>query len=73
MNGIQGSLNKQFALTVAIAVLISAFNALSLSPALASLLLRPRQKSIGPLAGFLIISTNGLKTLQSVMVNGVVL
>jgi len=42
MTGIQGSLNKQFALTVAISVLISAFNALSLSPALASILLRPR-------------------------------
>jgi len=47
MSGIQGSLNKQFALTVAIAVLISAFNALSLSPALASLLLRPRKESKG--------------------------
>ena len=52
MSGIQGSLNKQFALTVAISVLISAFNALSLSPALASLLLRHRQKSTGPLAHF---------------------
>ena len=52
MSGIQGSLNKQFALTVAISVLISAFNALSLSPALASLLLRPRQKSNGALARF---------------------
>src|SRR5205807_561460 len=40
MSGIQGSLNKQFALTVALSVIISAFNALSLSPALASLLLR---------------------------------
>ncbi len=52
MSGIQGSLNKQFALTVAISVLISAFNALSLSPALASILLRPHQKSRGLLAGF---------------------
>jgi len=52
MNGIQGSLNKQFALTVAIAVLISAFNALSLSPALASLLLRPREKSTGFIGSF---------------------
>jgi HAE1 family hydrophobic/amphiphilic exporter-1 len=52
MGGIQGSLNKQFALTVAISVLISAFNALSLSPALASLLLRHHQKSTGPLARF---------------------
>jgi len=52
MSGIQGSLNKQFALTVAIAVLISAFNALSLSPALASLLLRPRKKTKGLLGRF---------------------
>src|SRR5215471_3573880 len=37
MSGIQGRLNKQFAVTVAISVLISAFNALSLSPALAAM------------------------------------
>ncbi|HLB90032.1 MAG TPA: efflux RND transporter permease subunit, partial [Terriglobales bacterium] len=40
--GITGRLYQQFALTIAISVLISAFNALSLSPALAALLLRPR-------------------------------
>ena len=38
MGGIQGSLNKQFAITIAISVLISAFNALTLSPALAAML-----------------------------------
>ena len=43
MSGIQGQLNKQFAVTVAISVLISAFNALTLSPALAAMLLRPRK------------------------------
>src|SRR6202035_3751856 len=37
-------LYQQFAVTIAISVLISAFNALTLSPALASLLLRPRDK-----------------------------
>jgi len=47
MGGIQGRLNEQFALTIAIAVLISAFNALTLSPALSALLLRPRKKSTG--------------------------
>src|SRR5208282_1776785 len=52
MSGIQGSLNKQFALTVAISVLISAFNALSLSPALASILLRPHGKARGFLEPF---------------------
>jgi HAE1 family hydrophobic/amphiphilic exporter-1 len=47
MSGIQGSLNKQFALTIAISVLLSAFNALTLSPALAALLLRPRKEGKG--------------------------
>jgi HAE1 family hydrophobic/amphiphilic exporter-1 len=52
MGGIQGSLNKQFAFTIAISVLISAFNALTLSPALAALLLRPRKESKGLIARF---------------------
>jgi HAE1 family hydrophobic/amphiphilic exporter-1 len=52
MGGIQGRLNKQFAVTIAVSVLISAFNALSLSPALSALLLRPRGASRGLLARF---------------------
>jgi HAE1 family hydrophobic/amphiphilic exporter-1 len=40
--GITGRLYQQFAVTIAISVLISAFNALTLSPALASLLLKPK-------------------------------
>jgi HAE1 family hydrophobic/amphiphilic exporter-1 len=52
MSGIQGQLNKQFAVTVAISVLISAFNALSLSPALAAMLLRPRKSARGPVGRF---------------------
>jgi multidrug efflux pump len=43
MGGIQGRLNQQFAITIAISVLISAFNALTLSPALAAMWLRPRK------------------------------
>jgi HAE1 family hydrophobic/amphiphilic exporter-1 len=50
--GITGRLYQQFALTIAISVIISAFNALSLSPALAALLLKPRKESHGPLARF---------------------
>lgn len=50
--GITGRLYQQFAVTIAVAVIISAFNALTLSPALASLLLRPRKQSRGPLAVF---------------------
>src|SRR5216683_593763 len=49
IGGIQGRLNQQFAVTIAIAVVISAFNALSLSPALCALLLRPRTASRGVL------------------------
>jgi len=48
--GITGRLYQQFALTIAISVLLSAFNALTLSPALASIILRPRKESHGPLA-----------------------
>ena len=40
--GITGSLYQQFAMTIAISVVLSAFNALTLSPALAGLLLRPK-------------------------------
>jgi hydrophobic/amphiphilic exporter-1 (mainly G- bacteria), HAE1 family len=52
--GITGRLYQQFAVTIAISVLISAFNALSLSPALASLLLKPKDKNRrrGPLQRF---------------------
>ena len=46
--GITGRLYQQFALTIAISVIFSAFNALSLSPALSSLLLRPRKKTPRP-------------------------
>src|SRR6266436_4393658 len=45
--GITGRLYQQFAVTIAISVLLSAFNALSLSPALAALLLRPKKSSRG--------------------------
>jgi len=44
MAGITGSLYKQFALTIAFSVLLSALNALTLSPALAAALLRPRDE-----------------------------
>src|SRR6267142_296524 len=50
--GITGRLYQQFALTIAISVILSAFNALTLSPALAALLLRPKQESHGPLRKF---------------------
>jgi HAE1 family hydrophobic/amphiphilic exporter-1 len=52
MAGITGSLYRQFALTIAFSVIISAFNALTLSPALGALILRPKSTKVrkGPLA-----------------------
>jgi HAE1 family hydrophobic/amphiphilic exporter-1 len=50
--GITGRLYQQFAVTIAISVLLSAFNALTLSPALAALLLRPKTMSGGLLKRF---------------------
>ena len=50
--GITGRLYQQFAVTIAISVLLSAFNALTLSPALAALLLRKREESHGLLRRF---------------------
>ncbi|MGZ3558141.1 MAG: efflux RND transporter permease subunit [Thermodesulfobacteriota bacterium] len=50
--GITGRLYQQFAVTIAISVLISAFNALTLSPALCALLLKPRKETRGPLGAF---------------------
>jgi HAE1 family hydrophobic/amphiphilic exporter-1 len=50
--GITGRLYQQFAVTIAISVVLSAFNALSLSPALSALLLRPKVTSTGLLRRF---------------------
>jgi HAE1 family hydrophobic/amphiphilic exporter-1 len=50
--GITGRLYQQFAVTVAVSVMLSAFNALTLSPALCSLLLKPKTESHGPLGRF---------------------
>jgi len=52
MGGIKGLLNQQFAITIAVSVLISAFNALTLSPALSAILLRPRKESKGLVGRF---------------------
>ncbi|PYM78747.1 MAG: hydrophobe/amphiphile efflux-1 family RND transporter, partial [Candidatus Rokuibacteriota bacterium] len=50
--GITGRMYQQFAVTIAVSVLISAFNALTLSPALSALLLRPKREMRGPLGVF---------------------
>jgi hydrophobic/amphiphilic exporter-1 (mainly G- bacteria), HAE1 family len=57
--GITGRLYQQFAVTIAVSVIISAFNALSLSPALSALLLRPKKESRGPLGAFFRLFNKG--------------
>ena len=53
--GITGRLYQQFAVTTAISVIISAFNALTLSPALSAMLLKPHKEiSSGPLGWFFV-------------------
>jgi hydrophobe/amphiphile efflux-1 (HAE1) family protein len=50
LGGISGQIYRQFALTIAASVLLSAFSALSLSPALSAMLLKPHGPQRGPLA-----------------------
>ncbi|MGH9867406.1 MAG: efflux RND transporter permease subunit [Candidatus Polarisedimenticolia bacterium] len=50
--GLTGRMYQQFALTIAISVLLSAFSALSLAPALSAMLLRPPKPARGPLGYF---------------------
>src|SRR6201996_4050663 len=50
--GITGRLYQQFAVTIAVSMLISAFNALTLSPALSAILLKPKKKGKGLLQKF---------------------
>lgn len=58
--GITGTLFQQFAVTIAISMLISAFNALTLSPALSAILLKPKDPTKGgPLKFFYKIFNRG--------------
>jgi len=52
LGGLTGQMYQQFALTIAISVLLSAFSALSLSPALCAMLLKPARAPRGPLGVF---------------------
>jgi multidrug efflux pump len=48
ISGITGHFFRQFALAIAVSTIISAFNSLTLSPALTALLLRPQDKETAP-------------------------
>ena len=65
IGGVSGQIYKQFALTIAASVLISAFSALSLSPALSALILRPKTQSRGWLARFFAAFDRGFEWAKS--------
>ena len=52
MSGVTGRLYQQFAITIAVSVIFSAINALTLSPALSAILLRKPEPGRGPLGWF---------------------
>jgi hydrophobe/amphiphile efflux-1 (HAE1) family protein len=77
LGGLTGRMYQQFALTIAISVLLSAFNALSLSPALAAMLLKPAKHgpAKGPLGKFFGLfnrafdkTTNGYVSISRMLV-----
>ncbi len=72
--GITGQMYQQFAVTMAVSVIISAFNALSLSPALGSLLLKPRggQEAQGKRKGLLGKFFDGFNAVFQRTTNGYV-
>ncbi len=53
VSGITGLFFRQFALTIAVSTVLSAFNSLTLSPALCAILLKPRHTQLDPLARLL--------------------
>jgi hydrophobe/amphiphile efflux-1 (HAE1) family protein len=59
MGGVTGALYQQFAITIAVAVVFSVINALTLSPALAAMLLREPKPGRGPIAAFFRLFNKG--------------
>src|SRR6478736_805688 len=68
LGGLTGRLYQQFALTIAISVLLSAFLALSLAPALCAMLLKPPEKATGVLGKFYDLFNNAFTKTTNVYV-----
>ncbi len=71
MGGISGQIYRQFALTIAASVLLSAFTALSLTPALSALILRPKRESRGIMARFFAAFNRGFDWTTERYLSGV--
>jgi len=75
LGGLTGQMYQQFALTIAISVLLSAVSALSLAPALSAMLLKPSRPARGPLGAFFRgfnrafeVSTNGYLSVARLLI-----
>jgi HAE1 family hydrophobic/amphiphilic exporter-1/multidrug efflux pump len=66
MGGITGQLYRQFAITISISVILSVIVALTLTPALCAMMLRPRKEMRGPVGMFL----RGFNKLFNKVTNG---
>jgi HAE1 family hydrophobic/amphiphilic exporter-1 len=71
--GLTGRMYQQFALTIAISVLLSAFSALSLSPALAAILLKPSKPARGPIGWFFRLFNKGFERTTNAYIKGATL
>ncbi len=67
--GVTGQLYKQFALTIAISTMFSAFVALTLTPVLCASMLRPKTDDDGPLQRFFTKFNNGFDRMNKRYVN----
>jgi len=65
MGGVTGRLYQQFAITIAVSVIFSAINALTLSPALSALLLKAPTPGRGPIAAFFRVFNRGFDRLTA--------
>jgi hydrophobic/amphiphilic exporter-1 (mainly G- bacteria), HAE1 family len=68
--GLTGQMYQQFALTIAISVVLSAFSALSLSPALSAMLLKPAKPSTGLMGKFFGAFNRGFDKVTTGYVKG---
>ncbi len=71
MGGIVGQLYKQFAITISISVILSVIVALTLTPALCRMILKPRRQMRGPVGGFLRLFNKGFDKTTTGYLGGV--
>src|SRR4051794_38142231 len=71
MGGITGQLYRQFAITISISVILSVIIALTLTPALCSMMLRPRKEIRGPVGAFLRLFNKGFNKVTGGYLGGV--